>query len=115
MHSLQFFSDNEKDNKPNLPLRKIKIFQKQKKYSVKKSNNAEKPKKRPFRLIKRFLPTENFKTIKGVPFERIQKLSEKSLIVPKKTKGDPLVSPLNLETLKHLWFSARLEPTLFCL
>ena len=33
----------------------------QKKYLVRKSHNAEKLKKRSFRLIKRFLQTENFK------------------------------------------------------
>ena len=33
----------------------------QKKYLVKKSHYAEKPKKRPFRLIKHFSQTENFK------------------------------------------------------
>ena len=42
-----------------------------------KSHNAEKPKKRPFRRIKRFLQTDNFKKIPGVPFDRIQKFSEK--------------------------------------
>ena len=40
------------------------------------------------------------------------KFSE-SRIVPKKTqRGDPLVSPVLLEALKNLWFSARIEPTL---
>ena len=62
---------------------------------VKKSHIAEKLKKRPFRLFKRFLLTENFK---GVPFDRNQKFSEKCRIVRKKTaKGDPLVSPLLLK------------------
>ena len=37
----------------------------QKKYLVKKSHNAEKPKKRSFRLIQRFLQTENFKKMQG--------------------------------------------------
>ena len=37
----------------------------QKKYLVKKSHNAEKPKKRSFRLIQRFLQTENFKKMRG--------------------------------------------------
>ena len=41
---------------------------------------------RPFRLIKRFLQTKKFK---GVPFDRIQKFSEKCRIVPKKTFGLP--------------------------
>ena len=34
-------------------------------------------------------------------------------MVPKKTqRGDNLVSPVLLEALKNLWFSARIEPTL---
>ena len=36
-----------------------------KKYLEKKSHIAEKPKKRPFRFIKRFLQTENFEKFKG--------------------------------------------------
>ena len=78
-----------------------------------KSQNAEKLKKRPFRLIQRFLQTENFKKkCKGVPFDKFQKFSKKSHIVPKKTqRGGPLVSPVLLEALKNLWFSARIEPT----
>ena len=35
------------------------------KYLVKKSQNAAKPKKRSFRLTKRFLQTENFKKMQG--------------------------------------------------
>ena len=42
-----------------------KLFFFQKKYLVKKSHNAEKPKKRSFRLIQRFLQTENFKKMRG--------------------------------------------------
>ena len=48
--------------------RLLEIFGKfffQKKYSVKNSHNVEKPKKRSFRLIKRFLQTENFKKMQG--------------------------------------------------
>ena len=48
----------------------------QKKYLVKKSHNAEKPKKRPFRLIQRLLQTENFKKCKGVPFDKVRKFSK---------------------------------------
>ena len=40
---------------------------------------VEKLKKIPFRLIKRFLQIENFKKFKGVPFDRIEKFSEKSV------------------------------------
>ena len=62
------------------------------------SNVAEKPKKIPFRLIKRFLQIGNFKKFKGVPFVRIQKFSEKmSHSAEKNRKGGPLVSPLLLE------------------
>ena len=53
---------------------------------VKKSHIAKKPKKRPYRLIKRFLQTENFKQFKGVPFYRFQTFSEKCRIAPKKRK-----------------------------
>ena len=55
-----------------------------------KSHNAEKLKKRPFRLIQRFLQTENLKKCKGVPFDKFRKFSKKSRIVPKKNpKGGP--------------------------
>ena len=63
---------------------------------LKMSHIAEKPKKRPFRLIKRFLQTENFKKFKGVPFDRIQKFSENVAyrIFEKNRKGGTLWSPL---------------------
>ena len=51
-------------------------------YLVKTSHIAEKPKERPFRLIKRFSQTESFNEIQALPFERIQNFSEKSRIVP---------------------------------
>ena len=44
--------------------KKIYIFF-QRNYLLKKSHNAEKPKKRSFRLIQRFLQTENFKKMQG--------------------------------------------------
>ena len=47
---------------------------------------------------------------KGVPFDKIQKVYEKSRIVPKKNQRG--VSPVLLEALKKSWFSARIEPTL---
>ena len=53
-----------------------------KKYFI-KSHNAEKLKKRPFRLIKRFYKPKTSKKCKGVPFDRIRKFSKKSRIVPK--------------------------------
>ena len=61
-----------------------------------------------------FYKPKTSKKCKGVPFDKIRKFSKKSRIVPKKTqRGDPLVSPVLLEALKNLWFSARIEPTLF--
>ena len=76
----------------------------EKKYFFRKSHNAEKLKKRPFRLIKRFYkPKTSKKKCKGLPFDRIRKFSKKSRIVPKKTqRGDPLVSPaVLLEAYKY--------------
>ena len=50
--------------------------------------------------------------MQGVPFDKIRKFSKKSHSAEKNPKGDPLVSPVLLEALKNLWFSARIEPTL---
>ena len=60
-----------------------------------KSHSAEKPKKRSFRPIKRFLQTENFKRMQGVPFDDIRKFSKKVTECRKNPnpKGDPLASP----------------------
>ena len=75
-----------------------------KKYFFRKSHNAEKLKKRPFRLIKRFYKPKTSKKCKGLPFDRILKFSKKSRIVPKKSKKlnerKLLVSHLLLEDLK---------------
>ena len=57
-----------------------------------KSHNAEKLKKKPFRLIKRFYKPKTSKKCKGLPFDRIRKFSKKSRIVPKKPKGGTLWS-----------------------
>ena len=54
--------------------------------------------KRSFRLIKRFLQTDNFKKINRVPLDRIQK----SRIVPKKTKGEPFGLPSTFGNVKEL-------------
>ena len=53
-----------------------------------------------------------FQKIMGVTFDIIQKFSEKSRIVPKKTKGGPLAPLYFWKHKKYLWFCARLEPTL---
>ena len=80
---------------------------------VKKSHNAEKPKKRSFRLIQRFLQTENFKkNARGYPLIKFENFRKKSHGAEKNPKGGLLVSPVLLEALKNLWFSARIEPTL---
>ena len=73
-------------------LQKIIFFKKS--VSLKKSHSAEKLKKRPFRLIKRFYKPKTSKKCKGVPFDRIRNFSKKSRIVPKKTKGGILWSRL---------------------
>ena len=86
----------------------------QKKVFGKKSRILPKNPKRPSRLIKRFLQTENFKKFKGA-FDRIQKFLEKCRRVPKKTaKGRLFGLPSTFGSIKNLWFSARLEPTLSC-
>ena len=61
-----------------------------------KSYIAEKLKERetPFRLIKRFIQTESFKNIQGVPFERILQISEKVAQCRKKPKGGTFWSRL---------------------
>ena len=62
-----------------------------------------------------YKPTTS-KKFKGVPFDRILKISEKkSHSAEKIQRGYPLVYPLFLETLKNLCFSARLEPYVFFL
>ena len=84
-NSKKFFSALETRERTNLASRKIKIFQEI--IWQKKSHNAEKHKKRPLWLIHRFLQTDNSKKFKVVPFDRIQKCSGKSCIVPKNPKG----------------------------
>ena len=77
-----------------------------------KSQNAEKLKKRPFRLIQRFLQTENFKkNARGYPLINFKNFRKKSHCAEKTQRGGTLVSPVRLEALKNLWFSARIEPT----
>ena len=69
---------------------------------VKKSHNAEKPKKRSFRLIQRFLQTENFKKMQAgrYPLIKFKNFRKKSHSAEKTQRGDPLVSPVLLEALK---------------
>ena len=60
-----------------------------------------------------FYKPKTSKKCKGVPFDKIRKFSKKkSHSGEENPKGDPLVSPVLLEALKNLWFSARIEPTL---
>ena len=53
------------------------------------------------------------KKSRGYPLINFENFRKKSHSAEKKTqRGDPLVSPVLLEALKNLWFSARIEPTL---
>ena len=73
---------------------------------------CRKTQKRPFRLIQRFLQTENFKkNARGYPLINFKNFRKKSHSAEKNPNGGPLVSPVLLEALKNLWFSARIEPT----
>ena len=55
-----------------------------------KSQNAEKLKKRPFRLIQRFLQTENFKkNARGYPLINFKNFRKKSHSAEKNPKGGP--------------------------
>ena len=96
--------------------KKFSKFFFEKKYFFRKSHNAEKLKKRPFRLIKRFYKPKTSKKCKGLPFDRIRKFSKKSRIVPKKTKKIKRKKTFGLAStfgsIKNLWFSARIEPTI---
>ena len=91
----------------------LKIFFR-KKYFFRKLHNAEKLKKRPFRLIKRFYKPKTSKKCKGFPFDRIRKFSKKkSHSAEKKPKGGPFgLTCCTFGSIKILWFSARIEPPL---
>ena len=78
-----------------------------------KSHSAEKPKKRSFRPIKRFLQTENFKKMQGVSFDDIRKFSKKVAECRKNPKGGPFgLTCCTFGSIKILCFSARIEPPL---
>ena len=81
-----------------------------KKYLVKKLQNARKPKRGHLGSLNVFYKLKTSKNCKGVPFERTRKFSKKVAYCRKTHRGDPLVSPVVLEALKNLWFSARIEP-----
>ena len=76
--------------------KKLKIFFSKKSIFFRKSDSAEKLKKRPFRLIKRFYKPKTSKKCKGLPFDRIRKFSKKkSHSAEKKTK--------KIQTKENLW------------
>ena len=54
------------------------------------------------------------KNARGYPLKNFENFRKKSHSAEKNPKGggDRLVSPVLLEALKNLWFSARIEPTL---
>ena len=60
-----------------------------------------------------FYKPKTSKNARGYPLKNFENFRRKSHSAEKKPKGgDPLVSPVLLEALKNLWFSARIEPTL---
>ena len=69
-------------------------------FGKKKSYIAEKPKERPFRLIKRFLQTESFENILSVPFERTEQFSEKSHSAEKNPKAVPFGLPSTFGSIR---------------
>ena len=109
-------SKAQKYSKNNYWKRLEKLFFFKKSIFFRKSHNAEKLKKRPFRLIKRFYKPKTSKKCKGLPFDRIRKFSKKSRIVPKKKQRIKRKKPFGLAStfgsIKNLWFSARIEPTI---
>ena len=92
----------------------FEIFFFEKKYFFRKSHNAEKLKKRPFRLIKRFYKPKTSKNARGYPLIESENFRKKSRIVPKKNpKGGPFgLTCCTFGSIKILWFSARIEPPL---
>ena len=59
-----------------------------------------------------YKPKISKKNARGYPLINFKNFRKKSHSAEKNPKGgDPLVSPVLLEALKNLWFSARIEPT----
>ena len=54
------------------------------------------------------------KNARGYPLIKFENFRKKSHSAEKNPKRDPLVSPVLLEALKNFWFSARIEPTIYC-
>ena len=59
-----------------------------------------------------FYKSKTSKKCKGVPSVKFENFRKKSHSAEKNPKGGPFISPVLLEALKNLWFSARIEPTL---
>ena len=59
-----------------------------------------------------FYKPKTSKKCKGYPLIKFENFRKKSHSAEKTQRGDPLVSPVLLEALKNLLFSARIEPTL---
>ena len=79
-------------------------FSFRKMYFFRKSHNAEKLKKRPFRLIKRFYKLKTSKKCKGLPFDRIRKFSKKKSHSAEKTEKNHTKE--NLSLVSHLFLEA---------
>ena len=81
-------------------------------YLVKKSHIAKNPKNHPLGSLNVFYKPKTSKNAREYPVIKFENFRKTNAKCRKKTKGDPLVSPVLLEALKKLWFSARIEPTL---
>ena len=59
-----------------------------------------------------FYKPKTSKNARGYSLIKFENFQKKSHSAEKNPKGAPLVSPVLLEALKNVWFSARIEPTL---
>ena len=91
----KYSKNNYWKNSEKIFLKKVLKFFFSKKVFFRKSHNAEKLKKRPFRLNKRFYkPKTSKKNARGYPLIESENFRKKSRIVPKKPKGGTLWSHL---------------------
>ena len=110
-----FISKAQKYSRKNNWKNFEKIIFFSKKYLVKKVAYCQKSKRVPLGLVNDFFTNRKLQKIQGVPFDRIQKCSEKCRIGPKQNaKGGPFGLPSIFGSIKNFWFSARLEPMLCC-
>ena len=70
------------------------------------------PKRGHLGLLNVFYKPKTSKKMQGVPFDKSRNFSKKSRIVPKKPQRGPFGPICTFGSIKKLWFSARIEPTL---